>query len=111
MTRRDALTDAIRAFYTLPSNIEALRGQARFDLFNGPYDHPGTDYPGFEKACRALQMWCDEKVTPLWYCADTDDCISMHPSDEDIEAWEYREVSRRIQLVALFGRELAEFLS
>lgn len=110
----------LRAEFPVPENINQIRNIAWADLMYGPYgaqNIEGCDYPGFDKALDALQSWCDQNVFEVW--ADGDFLYTSEPEGYEDETGEYIEpfweeiyhYERKDVIVALFGKEVAEYLT
>lgn len=78
---------------SLPAEIRALIGQAKYDLYNGPSGND-EDYPGFAAACRLIRHALAD-IPPI-VCEDYD--------GEDVE------IDRASLVYAIAGRELAAYV-
>lgn len=106
---RDAINDAVREFYQVPADIRTLVAATMNDLHYGPCS--GRDsYPGFSKACASIASWWELHGCNLWYSHIFGECQAEEPSEDDGPAWDYVAISDHTQRVALFGRELAEYI-
>lgn len=105
MTRLERMDKAIQDAIEVPEDIKRLAGQAASDLYFGPSDSEAEDYPGFQRACRAVAEWCAE-LGALYFSWDLED-VTSEPNDDVADYLKLRSLDIKR---ALFGRDLAEYL-